>query len=442
MQHTVEDLSPVKKNVAISIPTDEVNAAINKAVAQYRMKANIPGFRKGKAPLGMVEKRFADDIYSDALNNLVNESIDAALREADVTPLGNLKFEGELPQMKRDTEFAFAFSFEVKPEIVLPAYEGIGVDEEEVKVDDGEIDDVVTRLRSSMAELTPVDEKRLPQDGDVVTMDFAGTDEAGEPVPGVSGENFQVSLGEGQVIPDFEALTRTAAPGETVEGKVVFPEDYGHAPLAGKTVNMKITAKSLQQKKLPELDDAFAKKASGLETVEAMRDSIRTSFTRNRQEMAKGHAQTKLIEALLEKVDFPLPEGMVERYTQNILQDRLEKLTSENKKLAELGEGELDTMKAEAEVEAKKYAKMQLFLLTVAEREELEVTTQDVTVALRQIAMRGGRDVKEVQEYYARNNMFGPLRDRLLSDKAVETIYMKAKGEKATEIAGGASSAE
>ena len=432
MQHTVENISPVKKSIAVTIPAEEVNAALNKVVAQYRSRVNLPGFRKGKAPISMVEKRFMQDIYNDALENLINGGVSNAVRELGVEPLGGLQFSEETQPIARDKDFSFSFSFEVMPEIDVPEYENIGVEEEAVVITEEEITDVVDRLRKNMAELEPVEEQRLPQEGDVVSMDFAGTDDEGQPVPGVSGEKFQVSIGEEQVIPDFEALVRTAAPGQTVEGKVTFPQDYGHAPLAGKTVNMKITVHSLQSKKLPELDAEFAKKASGLETVEAMTDSIRESFTRNRTDMAKGKAQTKLVEDLLAKVDFPLPEGLVTHYAHNLMQDRLERMSNSGKDPAEVGEDERNALKKETDEEAAKYAKTQLFLLTVAKKEALEVSPQEMTAALRQVAMRGGVDIKQVQEHYTRNNLFGPLRDRLLADKAVEVMYAKAKGEKGT----------
>ncbi|MCC8194081.1 MAG: trigger factor [Deltaproteobacteria bacterium] len=428
MQHTVEDLSPVKKKVAVTVPADEVDAVLNRTVAQYRTRVALPGFRKGKAPMAMIEKRFHDDIYGDAVNELVNGNISQILDEMDVEPLGELSFDGENSPLTRGKEFTYAFTFELMPEMDLPVYEGIGVEEEEPVVDESEIDEVIERVRRGMAERIPVEEKRLPADGDVVTMDFAGFDENDAPVDGVSGENFQVALGDNQVIPDFEALARTIMPGESGEGKVTFPEDYGHKPLAGKTVTMKITNRSLQARKLPELDDAFAKKAGGLDTLAAMRDNIKDTYMRNRKEMAKAKAQSLLLEKLLEKTDFPMPEGMVERYTQNILQNRFQELSREENGLANFAEGDFEKMKEEARTEAEKFAKTQLFLLSVAKKEGLEATAQEMTATLRQIAARGGHDIKDVQEHYAKNNLYPALRDRILADKAMDAIYDKAGG--------------
>lgn len=426
MQHTVEDISPVKKKIAVTVPANEVDAILDRTVRQYRSRVTLPGFRKGKAPMSMVEKRFTQDIYGDAASELVNGNIGEILRELDLEPLGNLTFEGNDTPITRGEDFFYSFSFELMPQMTLPEYEGIGVEEDEAVVDEAEIDEVITRVRRGMAERVDVTEKRSPEDGDIATLDFAGFDENGEPVEGVSGEKFQVSIGDNQVIPDFEALVKTIVPGESGEGPVRFPNDYGHEPLAGKTVTMKITVTALQTRTLPEVDEAFAKKAGGFESVQAMRDNIRDTYTRNRKEMAKAKAQSLLLESLLEKTDFPLPEGLVARYTDNILHGRLEELSRQGKDMASLAEDDFETMRAEAETEAGKYAKTQLFLLTVAKKENIEASGQEMAAALRQIAARSGQDFKEMQEHYARNNLYPALRDRILADKAMDVLYAKA----------------
>ncbi len=185
MQHTVEDISPVKKKIAVTVPADEVDAVLNRTVAQYRARVVLPGFRKGKAPMAMVEKRFAQDIYSDAANELAHGGVNEILREMAVEPLGDISLEGNTEPLQRGTSFSYTFSFETMPEMTLPEYEGIGVTEETPVVDEKEIDEVLERVRRGMAERIPVEEKRLPRDGDVVTIDFAGVDENNDPVEGV-----------------------------------------------------------------------------------------------------------------------------------------------------------------------------------------------------------------------------------------------------------------
>lgn len=426
MQYTVEDISPVKKSVAVTVPAEEVDAIITRITAQYRSRVALPGFRKGKAPMGMIEKRFRQDIYGDAANELVNGNVGEILQEKNLAPLGKLSFEGDNEPLKKGEPFTYTFSFEVAPEIAIPEYEGLGLEEDEVKIEDSEIEEALDRIRRGMAERVPVEGHRLAGDGDVVVMDFAGYDENGEAVEGVSGENFQVAIGDNQVIPDFEALAKTVMPGESGEGKVTFPEDYGHAPLAGKTVDMKITVNSLMARKLPELDDDFAKKAGGFDSVDAMRDNIRETYTQRRKEFAKGKAQTLLIEKLLEKTDFPLPEGMVGQYTQSLLYARLEEMSRNGGGPAALGDDNFAKIQEEAKAEAEKYAKTRLFLLAVARKESLEAEPREITAALHQIATRQGRDIKDVRDHYLRNGLLPSLRETILSEKAMDLIYEKA----------------
>ncbi len=424
MQYTVEDVSPVKKTVRVTVPAAEVNAVLDKNVARYRQSVALPGFRKGKAPMGMVEKRFSKEIYDEAGSELVNDNIAGILKELDQQPLTGLQFDGAA--LARGQEYAYSFTYEIMPEFEVPAYEGVALSRDKVEVKDEEIDTVIERVRRSMSPLRDVAEKRLPVEGDVVTISFAGTDDAGEAVPGVSGENFQVAVGEKQVIPDFEKLLCAVLPGESGEGKVTFPEDYHSKELAGKTVNMKITVDKLQTRTLPEVTDEFAKQAGGFESVAAMRDNVRTSYERNRAEMAKAKAQSELLEKLLSEVDFPLPEGMVERYLGNILTDRVQNMQRQGQDFSSFKEEEFEKLKAEAKVEAEKYAKTQLFLLTVARKENLDATPQEMEAALRQMAARGGHNPAELREHYVRNNLLPALRDRILADKAMDAMYNKA----------------
>ena len=433
MQYTVEDISPVKKTVRVTVPAAEVDATLDQQVARYRQSVVLDGFRKGKAPLALVEKRYAKDIYDEAGSELINGNIAEILKELDHDPMSGINFDGE--GISRGKEYTYSFTYEIMPAFDMPAYEGMAVEQDIVEVKDDEIDSVVDRVRRSMAPLKDLEEKRLPVAGDVASISFAGFDDAGEPVPGVSGEKFQVNVGEKQVIADFETLLCSILPGESGEGNVTFPDDYHSKELAGKTVTMKITVDSLQTRTLPEVTDEFAKQAGGFDTVEAMRDSVRSSYERNRTDMAKAKAQSLLLEKLLAQAEFPLPEGMVERYMANILGEQAEKLQRQGQDVASIKEEDLEAMKTSAKTEAEKYAKTQIFLLTIAKNEKLEASPQEMEATLRQMAARGGHDFGALREHYVNNNLLPALRDRILADKAMDTVYGKAAVTEVTPAA-------
>ncbi len=423
MQYTIEDLSAVKKKIAITVPAEEVDAAILSTIAMYRTTIAFPGFRKGKVPSSMVEKRFHKEIYQEATTEIVNVHINEIIGETKLNPVSRIDFDGK--DMQKGTEYKYHISFEVLPEVEIPSYEGFAVEQEETVVNEDEIDSVVERLRSNLAELITVGEKRLPKAGDIAVIDFAAHDENGELIGGIKADNFQMSIGEGQTIADFENLVCSLHVGEEGEGKVKFPDDFFNPEFAGKTVNMKVKVQGLQERKLPDLDDAFAQKAGGFESLEKLRDSVRQSYVKSRDDLNMADAQKKLLDGLLKLTEFPVPDSMLESNLGALVEDLRDKLDRQGKDWSFLGKTE-ESIKEELRPEAEMRARSQIFLLAVARKQELSVTEQEVDAQIYRMAMQSRQEPSAVKDYYVKNNLIFALRDRLLADKAMEHIYSKA----------------
>jgi trigger factor len=188
---------------------------------------------------------------------------------------------------------------------------------------------------------------------------------------------------------------------------------------------MKVTVHSIQERKLPELDDEMARKAGGFESVEKMREAVVQSYKQSRGQLCRSQAQTTMLEGLLKTVDFPLPESMVEMYLENLLQDQKIKVERQGKSIESLGKTP-DELRADMRPEAERIAKTQIFLVTAARKEGVEVSEQEVDMQLQQMAMKSGQDFRAVKDYYAQNNLLFGLRDRMLADKAMEAIFEKA----------------
>ncbi|WP_290924602.1 trigger factor [Halodesulfovibrio sp.] len=422
MEYKVEDLSPVKKQINITVPADEVNAALAATIAMYRTNVDLKGFRKGKVPSSVIEGRFKKEVYSEATQDLVNVHINEVIGEGEFSPVSRIDFDGG--ELVRDEEFTYSISFEVMPAFDLPNYEGIEVEEEKVVVDDKEVDEVIDRIRGNMAENVVIAETRAAKDGEIAVIDFAAYED-GEPLEGVSAENFQMTLGDKQALEDFEALVKTITVGESGEGEVTFPEDFINPEFAGKTVTMKVTVHAIQEKKLPELDDELAKKAGGFDSVEKMREAVVESYKSSRLQLNKSQAQKTMLDSLLKTVDFPLPETMVTGHVDSLIQERIERLERQGKSIESLGKTP-EELREEVRPEAEEIAKTQVFLIAVAKKEGVEVTDQEVDMQLHQIAMRAGQEFHVVKDYYSKNNLLFSLRDRLLADKAMDAIYEKA----------------
>jgi len=423
MDYKIEELSAVKRQVNVTVPAEEVNASIGATIAIYRKDADIKGFRKGKVPGSIIESKFRKQIYGEATNDLINYHINDILNQNGLAPVNRIDVDAA--ELVKDEEFTYSFSFEVTPKIDLPEYTGLAVEEEDVVLAGNEVDDVIERIRDNASKLVIVEEVRKAQDGDVAVIDFEAT-QNGVPVEGISAQNFELPLGQGGALSDFEDLVKQLAPGESGEQEVTFPEDFINDQLAGQTVVMKASLHALKSKKLPEIDEDLAQLAGGYDSVEQMREMIEKSYIASRKNLTKSDAQKKLLDGLKEGLEFELPPSMVESNIDQMISEMRTKLEQQGKNMASLGKTP-EELREEYRENAEDIVKSQLFLLAVADKEEIEVTPQEVDLVLQKMAASSGYDFNAVKDYYEEHNLLIPLRDKVRADKAMDLIYEKAE---------------
>lgn len=421
MQYDVQDISPVERKITVKVPAEEANAAILATIALYKTKYDVKGFRKGKAPGSVIEAKFRAQIYNEATTDLINYQINEALNELKLTPMSRINVDaGEL---ERDTDFTYTLSFEIAPQFDLPTYVGLAVDEEKAVVTDEEVAEVERRILDSQAAAKVLEEVREPRDGEIVTVSF-GAFRGEELVAGIKAENFDLTLGQGQALPEFEELIKTLKTGEDGQKEITFPADFINTELAGQTVTMKTKLHAIKAKQLPEMTDEVAKKA-GFADVNVMREAIRQSYMENRKQLHKSEAQKKLLDALVDPLDFPLPPSLVEDRIDRLVQDLEHRLDRQGKSLMSLGKT-IEQLRAEFKPEAEQSSRAELLLLAVAEREKLAVSPQEIDMTLQRLAMQSRQDFMELKRYYEEHNLVVPLKDRLLMDKAMDYIYGNA----------------
>jgi len=423
MEYKVEEISPVKLKINVTTPAEEVAAALGATAALYRRSADIKGFRKGKVPSSVIEAKFKKQIYSEAANDLINLHLNEIMNELSITPLSRIDMDAE-GDFAKDRDYNYSFSFEVAPKFDLPDYEGFEIEQEEAVVDPADVDAVIERLRDKMADLVVLEEDRAAQDKDIVVIDFQALDD-GAPIEGISAENFEMSLGESQALPEFENIVKGLKPGETAEKQMSFPADFLNEELAGKTVTMRVTLKSIKVKKLPEADDQFAV-TCGQQSMEDLRKAIEDSYMETRKQVVKADAQKRLLDKLVGQVDFPLPEGMVEEHIDSMVEDLRHRLERQGRTLESL-EKSPEQLREDFRPDAENMVRYLLFLLAVAAKEDLTVTPQEMDAHFQKMAAQSGRDMATVKKEYEDNNLMFALKDRLLSDKAMELIYSRAK---------------
>ncbi len=423
MEYQIEELSPVKRSVKVEVPEEEVHAALGATIALYQRQTNMDGFRKGKVPSSIIEGRFKQQIYTEATTDLVNTHINQIMNELRVKPVSKIDYDGG--EMERGKPFSYTLSFEVMPEFELPDYAGIEVEEEEPEVNESQVQEVFDRMRSQMAELVEILDKRKPVDGDVVQVNFAAYDLDGTALQGMHADNFQLTLGEGQSLPAFEDIVKKMDIGEVLEEEMSFPGDFLNTDLAGKTVRMQVKLHNIKEKILPELTDEMAQQLGGFKDLEQMADAVRNSYMESRKQLYRSVAQKSVLDKLLEKIEFTLPESLVESNLLRLLHDQLDKLEKKGKSLKGIGKTE-DDLRAELKEQAEDMAKSEIFLLTVAQREQLEVSEQEIDFYFRQLAQRMGQDYNQIKKYHMDNDLIIPVHNRLLADKAMELLYGKA----------------
>lgn len=422
MEYKVEELSPVKRKINITVPVEEVNAALSTAVALYRHRYEIKGFRRGKAPSSVVESKYRTQIYQEATTDLVNYQINEALGSLGVMPLSRLDVDAK--ELVRDQELKYSIEFEVAPDFPLPDYEGLAVEVEKAEVKPEEITEVEQRILSNAATVKPISEVRLAKGGDIVVITF-GAYKDDEVYQGIQAENFELTLGEKQALPEFEELLKTLKPGEKGECEITFPEDFINPAMAGQTLTMRATLHAIKERILPELTDEVAKRAGGFESVEKMREAIEKSYLQSREQLNKSMAQKKLLDQLVAQAEYPLPPSMVENRIDRLLADLEQKLDRQGKSLAALGKS-LEELREAHRVQAEEAVRGEIMLLAIAKKENLDVKSEEIDAALTQVARQHGQDLLSVKQYYEENNLIFPLKDRILADKAIELVYARA----------------
>jgi trigger factor len=425
MEYTIEDVSPVEKKVRVSVPGEETAASISAAAAMYRANADVKGFRKGKVPASIIEAKYKKEIQQSAVQDLINVHINQIMGELGVSPLSGLDVDYD--EMVKGEPFDYTISFEVAPTIDLPEYKGVKVQQERYEVSDEEIESVEKRFLDSLATTRVLDEERQPVDGDMVAVDF-GVYEGDEVLDGIKAENFEMTLGQGESLPEFEELIKTLKPGESGASEITFPEDFLNTNLAGRSATIKATLHAIKERVQPELTDETVKTHGGFESVEAMREAIKGSYAENKRQLARSTAQKKLLDDLMSQVDIPLPERMVKERTQSLIEDTRSKLERQGKSLESLGKS-MDELMAEHRPQAEDMVRSELFLRAVAENEGLKVNPDEVEAFFNQLAAQTGQDAASLKHYYQEKQLLTPLVDRLLADKAMDMIYNEAEVE-------------
>ena len=379
---------------------------------------NIPGYRKGKAPLYIIKTYYGKDVFfEDAINACIPEAFEAALKESGLDIVGNPKFD----LVSNDGDIVLKAEGFVKPEAKIENYLGIEVNRSVAEVTDEEVAAELDRVRDRNARFVQESEDAVAM-GDTVTLDFDGSVD-GVAFDGGKGENHELKLGSGSFIPGFEEQVAGHKLGEEFDVNVTFPEEYHAKELAGKAAVFKCQLKSLKQ--LPVADDEFAKDVSEFDTLDEYKADLLATLTKRNEEKADREADNALSEALMNKLECEIPEPMFVQETENYLRDydaRLRQSGLDLKTYMQYTGLTLDAIREQLRPQAEKQVKLRLALETIAKLENLDATEEEIAEEYQKIADNYKVELDEVKSMIAAED----IKADLLTAKAMTLVKNSA----------------
>ena len=380
----------------ISVDHETFEAAINRAYKKQVGKFNVPGFRKGKAPRSIIEKMYGKGFfYEDAINDVLPEAYEAAIKEAELDVVGRPEFD--IKEID-DNGAVLTAKVYVKPEVEIKDYKGIKVTRKVESVTDEELEAEINTVRERNSREIEVAD-RAAQNGDVAVIDFDGSVD-GVAFEGGKGENYSLKLGSGSFIPGFEDQVVGHNVGDSFDVNVTFPEDYHAKELAGKAAVFAVTIHKLSAVELPALDDEFAKDVSEFDTYAEYSADMKAKIEKRHETQADNEVDEQLSVALMEKLEADIPECMFEVETENFVRDYDNRLRMQGLDLNTYFKYTgmtLETMREQMRPQAERQVKLRLALEKIAELEALEATEEDINGEYENIANSYNVKVEEVK---------------------------------------------
>ena len=415
----------IEKNLGVlevEVEAERVAAALDKAFNKVVKKANVPGFRKGKVPRPIFESRFGvESLYQDAIDILLPEVYGEAVEQADIFPVD--RPEVDIEQFAKGQAFIFKAKVTVKPEVKLGQYKGLEVPAQKAEVTEDELNAELTRLQERHAELVVVEEEAAVN-GDIAVIDFDGSVD-GVPFEGGSAERHSLELGSNSFIPGFEEQVVGMATGDFKDVEVTFPDSYHAENLAGKAAVFKVKLHEIKRKQLPELDDEFAKDVSEFDTLEEYTADLKAQLESRKQEELKGTRENAVVDAAAANAEVEIPEAMIKSEVANMVRDFDNRLRQQGMNmdmfLSFSGQTRED-LEGQMKGDAEKRVRNNLVLEVIAKEENIEVSEEEVTQELANMAESFKRSPEEIRSILAANGSLSSLNEEISLRKTIELL--------------------
>lgn len=427
MSYKVEDVNGCTKKIVFNFETLDLTTEIKAELTKKQKTVNMKGFRKGKAPLAMVEKLYGPQLEFEALNQFVQNRLIEAMTKEELNPVGQPNFE----DMKYDAGKSVSFNaiVEVFPEVELKDMSKLSFKKEKVEVKEEDVEGIKNNYLSSKAEMTEVtDEKATLAKGHTAIMNFQGTTPDGEKPESMKGEEFLLEIGSGQFIPGFEEGMMGMKKGEKKVLDLTFPEEYRSEELKGAKVKFDVELLEIKEKKLPEFNDELAKEF-GFESVADFNTKNKENLVQQKERAADEKLHQEILEKLIEENQFDVPGALVAQQEDYLKEDVKKNLTQQG-----FNEPMMDEYFEKWATDLKEKAQFQvrsgLILDTLAKKFEVETSESDLDAKIEETAKGSGLPVEQLKQYYStdekiRKNMMYAIREEKTFAKLKEQVKVE-----------------
>src|SRR6267142_1912312 len=410
-----------RRELELEIPAEEVSKASEKVAKEFAKMARVPGFRPGKAPISLIKRRFAEDIKSEVLQNLVPETVEKAVAEQKLSPVSQPQVDKL--EFNEGQPVKFRASFDVLPEFTLANYKSLEIEMPEMNLTEEDVAKALAEMQQRAAAFTPV-EGRAVQNDDFVQVKLHGTPEGeGDPL---DAESVLCHVGAEETMEPFNENLRGATIGEHKNFDVAYPGDYPDAKLAGKTYHYAVEVLGLKTKQLPELNDEFAKDVSDAGSLDELKGKLHQSLEAARDQRHKELLREKVLAAVVKLHDFPVPESLVEHQMDVRLERVVRSLAAQGVDPRAVNVDWV-TLRRRQQERATDDVKAELIVDRIASAENIDVNDEELTHELEHAATHSGESAEAIRARLTKQGTLDRMKAKLRSDKTLDWLAQNSR---------------
>ena len=409
------------RELVLDIPAEEVSKAYRTVTGNYKKYAKIPGFRAGKVPESVVQRRFAEGIRNDVRDGLLPERFNKAVQELGIKPVGEPRVTELTIEDGKPLNAKIVFEF--LPEFSIEGYQKITVEKPPVEVTEEEYQRELEQLRESRSTIEPVEEDRALKDGDWAQITYKGLIESEPDTAPVAGEDTLVEVGGKDTVEAFTAVLRGAKPGQELKAEVIYPADFAEPKLAGKTVAYNVEVKAIKKRAVPELTDDFAKELGHYENLAELESRVREHMASRKRRSVEGGTKDRLLAALAERYPFAVPESLVQQQIDTRLERGLRALAAQGMNTDQMRKLDFARLRAAQRDGAVAEVKTNILLDRIAAEENITISDEELDHELQLAAQQAREPVDALRTRLTADGGLARIREQLRREKTATVLY-------------------